>query len=313
MHLLQVFVSAAYVPEWLRVAISLGGTGGHVFIFCSGFGLYLSYLKKPVGFCTFMQNRFLKIYVPYILFIFVEFCLWQNTNRQLLIRQLLSHVFLYKMFYEKYIISFGLQFWFLSTIFQLYFLFLPLCLFRKRFSLRALILLGIGLSIIWWILMEITGLGEKRIWGSFCLQYLWEFVMGMAAAEYLICRKSIRVPLLFLWIFATTGLTLQALMALKGGWFAAFNDVPALFGYGSAALLLWYYGKRLVRTVFLQIDSISYEWFLVHTTVFTWLYRLFRPHMTSEVLLALLAVILSLIVAWIYARFLRLVLQKHQM
>ena len=47
MHLLQVFVANGNIPHWLRVASSLGGTGGHIFVFCSGFGLYLSYLKKP--------------------------------------------------------------------------------------------------------------------------------------------------------------------------------------------------------------------------------------------------------------------------
>lgn len=30
-------------------AASLGGAGVYVFILCSGFGLYLSYLNKPLG------------------------------------------------------------------------------------------------------------------------------------------------------------------------------------------------------------------------------------------------------------------------
>ena len=120
MHLLQVFVANGNIPHWLRVASSLGGTGGHIFVFCSGFGLYLSYLKKPTGFQTFVKNRFLKIYIPYILFVLIEFFLPHTADRGVLLRQLLSHVFLYKMFFEKYTISFGLQFWFISTVFQLY-------------------------------------------------------------------------------------------------------------------------------------------------------------------------------------------------
>ena len=53
-------------------ASAIGGTGVHVFFFCSGFGLYLSYLRKPIGFVDFMQKRMLKIYVPYIIVIFIS-------------------------------------------------------------------------------------------------------------------------------------------------------------------------------------------------------------------------------------------------
>ena len=309
MHLLQVFVANGNIPHWLRVASSLGGTGGHIFVFCSGFGLYLSYLKKPTGFQTFVKNRFLKIYIPYILFVLIEFFLPHTADRGVLLRQLLSHVFLYKMFFEKYTISFGLQFWFISTVFQLYLVFLPLCLFRKRFSRKALMLLGLVFSVGWWTLMEITGLSAKRIWGSFCLQYLWEFTLGMVTAEYLFNCNEIRIPIRFLWTGAIIGLMLQVLMATLGGLVAAFNDIPALVGYGSTALLLWNYGKQIVRPIFLWIDGLSYEWFLVHTTVFARFYGNIRPLLPHEGLLALLAMGLSIIVAWIYSYFIRLVMQ----
>lgn len=45
MHLVQSYP----IGNLLMKASSLGGAGVHVFILCSGFGLYLSYLKKPVG------------------------------------------------------------------------------------------------------------------------------------------------------------------------------------------------------------------------------------------------------------------------
>ena len=310
MHLVQVFVANADIPLWLRTASSLGGTGGHVFVFCSGFGLYLSYLKKPLQIGAFLKKRFLKIYVPYIMFVFIEFCLPHAASRGQLLRQLLSHIFLYKMFFDKYTISFGLQFWFISTIFQFYLLFIPLCRFRERFSCRALMLLGVGLSVLWWTLMEITGLGESRVWGSFCLQYLWEFTLGMAAAEYAYHHQEIRIPLKGIWLCAVVGLPMQAMLAKLGGWFAAFNDVPALFGYGCSVLLLWNYGKRLLRPVFLWVDGISYEWFLVHTSVFARFYGNMRRYMTNEVLLAVSAFALSLAVAVLYAKLVRLILKK---
>ena len=312
MHLIQVFVAEGNIPQWMRIASSLGGTGGHIFVFCSGFGLYLSYLEKPTGFRLFLKNRFIKIYIPYVVFILIEFFLPHTADRGILFRQLLSHVFLYKMFFEKYTISFGLQFWFISTILQLYLVFYPLCLFRKRFSRRALMLLGLALSIGWWILMGITGLGEKRIWGSFFLQYLWEFTFGMAAAEYLYSCSEVHMPVQILWITAIFGLLLQALMAMAGGWVSTFNDIPALFGYGSAALLLWNYGKRIARSLFLWLDGISYEWFLVHTSVFARFYGNVRQLLPHEGLLAVLALILSVAVAWIYAILMKRVLAALQ-
>lgn len=53
----------------LHKAASLGGAGVHVFILCSGFGLYLSYLNKPLNYGNFLKKRFGKVYFPYIIVI----------------------------------------------------------------------------------------------------------------------------------------------------------------------------------------------------------------------------------------------------
>lgn len=45
MHLCQGYAGGA-----LHKALAFGGAGVHVFILCSGFGLYLSYLRKPLGY-----------------------------------------------------------------------------------------------------------------------------------------------------------------------------------------------------------------------------------------------------------------------
>lgn len=39
---------------------------------CSGFGLYLSYLNKPLTYSQFLKRRFLKVYLPYIIIILVS-------------------------------------------------------------------------------------------------------------------------------------------------------------------------------------------------------------------------------------------------
>ena len=48
---------------WEKAA-AFGGAGVHVFILCSGFGLYLSYLSKPLGYIAFLKKRFTRIYMP---------------------------------------------------------------------------------------------------------------------------------------------------------------------------------------------------------------------------------------------------------
>ena len=327
MHLLQVYVSGGDLPGWLRMAAAFGGTGGHMFFFCSGFGLYLSQKKRELAFPDFLRRRFLKIYLPYILIVMITWAYtWIGFGRAMN-RELLSHVFLYKMFFEKYEISFGLQFWFLSTIIQLYLLFLPLCRLEKAIGMRKLAILALCVSAVWWVFTWATGLNMKRIWGSFCLQYLWEFVLGMAAADWLAKRDTVSLQTGRLLVTAAVGILLEAVMAGLGGFAAAFNDLPAFFGYGAFALLLFAFCRRVIRPVFLRVDRISYEWFLVHVLAFSVSYEIFRavgrrfPDSVigllasagrarlpggAELLLAVLAVAVSLLAAWLYARLLEI-------
>ena len=183
MHLVQLYLNDGDIPNWLQLASTAGGTGGHAFLFCSGFGLYLSYLKEPLSFGAFVKKRGLKIYLPYVLFLLVHFFLPHGSaDEGERFRMLLSHIFLYKMFIEKYVISFGLHLWFLSTIIQLYLLFILLCRLAEKAGIRKVFTFSFAVSLLWWVLTAAAGLSSKRIWGSFCLQYLWEFTLGMAAA-----------------------------------------------------------------------------------------------------------------------------------
>ena len=309
MHLLQVFAARGSIPQWLRLAASLGGTGGHMFFFCSGFGLYLSYLRNPVGFGEFIRRRFLKIYIPYIIVVLFTWLISPYRFRSSYLSALLSHIFLYKMFFEKFECSFGLHFWFISTIIQFYLLFIPLCRLRKKIPMKTMLIASVLISACWWIVTDVSGLNEKRIWGSFCLQYLWEFVLGMAAAELLTEKEEIRFPAWVLQAVAVVGLGLQALMAVRGGWLKSFNDIPGFFGFGALAFLLYRYGHRVIRPAFRKLDAISYELFLVHVICMARTYRLLRPLIGSEFLLALLAMAFSIAVAWVYSRLLKLILR----
>lgn len=303
MHLFQVYWNEGHIPDWLRFATALGGTGGHVFIFCSGFGLYLSYLHRPLRFTEFMKKRFLKIYIPYVLFLLIHMILphWDAENA-IRFRQLLSHLFLYKMFFERYMCSFGLQMWFISTIIQLYLLFIPICRLRKRIPMKTLMLLSLMLSLGWWIAMYLTGLERWRIWSSFCLQYLWEFVLGMGVAELLFQRERVNIPLWMMVLTVILGLGLQALMARCGGLAAALNDVPGLLGYTGLVMLLYNFGGRVLQRVFLGINTISYEWFLVHVDAIMWSYHYMRIWTETEWIRAAGALSFSLLTAWVFSK-----------
>ena len=300
MHLVQNYFGQ--LPVLLYQAAAVGGTGAHVFLFCSGFGLYYAHLRRPLTPVQFLRRRLGRVYLPYLPVVLASACvpaLCVGVDR---IEALLSHVFLYKMFFPRYMESFGMQFWFVSTIFQFYLLFIPLCRLRERLgSMRRLVLIGFGVSAVWWILLTLTAQYEERVLNSFCAQFLWEFVLGMAVAEYLHRGKTIRLRPLWLCGVAVAGLGIQAVIGLWGGYpLRLFNDIPALFGYGALALLLFHFGKGVLDRLFCALSHIAYAWYLWHILVFTLVFSRCPDGAATKIGFGMLAFLLSLAVAWGY-------------
>lgn len=300
MHLVQGFLGE--LPTLVYQAAALGGTGAHVFLFCSGFGLCSSHLRRPLYPGQFLARRLGKVYLPYLPVVLVSACvpaLCAGVDR---LGAVAAHAFLYKMFVPRYMESLGMHFWFVSTILQLYLLFLPLCALRRRLGLRGLIAVGAGVSVAWWLILSATGFYVERVWNSFCAQFLWEFVLGMAAAEYLHHGGMICLRPLWLGAAAVAGLSLQAVVALWGGYpLRLFNDVPALVGYGALALLLYCLGRGWLDRIFVALSTISYPWYLTHILVFTLVFSL-GGEILPKYFLAVLAFALSLLVAWGYSK-----------
>lgn len=71
MHLIQCYMNE--IPSSIDKLASFGGSGVHVFIFCSGFGLYYSWLQNSIGNIEFLKRRFIKVYVPYAVVVCVSF------------------------------------------------------------------------------------------------------------------------------------------------------------------------------------------------------------------------------------------------
>lgn len=299
MHMIQIYIKSC--PGIISKAAALGGTGVHVFLFCSGFGLYLSQMKKPIDYGTFLKKRFGKIYVPYIIIVLVSATipfLYEGNH----IKALFSHVFLYKMFIPEYECSFGVQFWYISTLIQFYLLFIPFCRLKEKLGNRIFCLCCCTISVAWWVFTAASGLGTERIWNSFFLQYLWEFAIGMDIADRLENGAVIRLKRIQLLTGAVVGLGLASAAVLLGGVFKIFNDVPALIGYGAVALLLYSIGNNWLKNAILFFSEISYELYLVHILIFTIMFRLSGAEGIWEYAIGAISFLIAVAAANLYHR-----------
>lgn len=268
MHLVQPYLSGV-----LHTAASFGGAGVHVFILCSGFGLYLSHLNRPLRYGEFMKRRFSKVYWPYA-FAVILYTVWQwyaGGFEHFKMRELLSHLLLYKMFDNALDISICYPFWFISTIVQFYVawpLIVRLISNRKGYWIALLV------SVSWWILVGVLGYEDYRPWGSFFLQYLWEFAIGMMLAKWYKDGRfsetdlDQKVKVWQLIIAAAIGMGLTGAMGKIGGTLKLFNDIPSLIGYTSLLLIVYKLKLWKVNEWFCWSNKISYELYLVHSLVY---------------------------------------------
>lgn len=183
------------LPEWLDKAINFGGAGVHVFILCSGFGLYLSYLNKPLTYINFLKRRFMKVYLPFVIIIALSFLI-PNAPGHGNWYALWGNIFLFKMFDNSINDTFGGQMWFISMIFQFYLCF-PLIVkfFNKIGKSKIRLFTALLISLSWATFTGYMGKADCRIWNSFFLQYLWEFVLGMEIARrYIQNPHGIKLP-----------------------------------------------------------------------------------------------------------------------
>lgn len=310
MHLLPMMNA---MPSKILTLSLIGGTGVHVFFLCSGVGLYLSYLNKKTSYKEFIKKRLSKIYIPYIIIVAVSYVLpWMyiGDDRG---SAFLSHVFLFKMFVPRYEESFGTQFWFVSTILQLYVLFIPICMLKEKIkNSKIFISLFCMISVAWWVFCYIAEIGHIRIWGSFCLQYIWEFALGIILAEYIYYRKYIRINNYLMLAVSIIGIGLQGALALGSEALKVFNDVPGLFGYTSLALLVSQ--LPFMKSVFIKVSNFSYEYFLVHILVFKTIFICIKPQgLIIQIACGGISIALALMLAYGYNKIISLFVTSRSM
>ena len=255
----------------LGTAINFGGAGVHVFVLCSGFGLYLSHMRKKMSYGSFMKRRTLRVHLPFVIIVIASCLLpWAKFDLQ----AFLSNIFFYKMFSEEWDCAYGGQMWFVSMIVQMYLLFPLLAkLIDSRRSSGggqfALLLCAILISLLWATVVALLGKSDLRIWNSFCLQYLWEFILGMQLALVYSNRGSLKLPSKkLLLLLAITGIAITGVTGKAGEWLKLYNDIPSLLGYGFLALFIYSIGIKWINLFFQYTCKFSYEWYLVHLLVF---------------------------------------------
>ncbi len=261
------------LPAPFNKLIFFGGTGVHLFIVLSGIGLYLSYLKKPEKYGAFVKKRFSKVYIPYILVVLITaaiivfFPILEGSSWY----ALGGHVFLYKMFDERIIGSYAYPLWFVSMIFQFYFMFYIVIYFKKKINNdKAFVLITLAISLGWSLLIAELGKGSLRVWNSFFLQYLWEFALGMAIASFINKKPEFKYeikPIYILIIGIICCGLYGALVLLFGDIGKLFNDVPALLGYSAIAIWLYRLKIKLINEFFLFTGKISYPLYLIHPLI----------------------------------------------
>jgi peptidoglycan/LPS O-acetylase OafA/YrhL len=259
---------AVSLPPILARMIDFGGTGVHTFIFVSGFGLYLSHLRKPLSFPQFLKKRFTKIYIPYIIIVsasaLLSFLVPIYTNSAY---AFFGHVFLYKMFDDEIMSSYGYQLWFISTIIQLYLVFPILVWVKQRLGGWTFVLIGLAISISWGVFVVATRRAGMRIYNGAFFLYLWEFMLGMVLAERYFVKgyEFWKMKIVYLVLLSVVGIGGYIMLALLFGPYGRLlNDVPALIGYTCLSLLLYRCSIRWLDSFVLFTARISYPLYLVH-------------------------------------------------
>jgi ABC-type polysaccharide/polyol phosphate export permease len=103
---------------------------------------------------------------------------------------------------------------------------------------------------LWATLVGIIGKADIRIWNSFCLQYLGEFVLGMMLAiKYKQNPDFIHLPKQWLLLV----LAVVGISGIKGGIFKLYNDIPSLVGYLSLALLIYSVSIKPLNNFFMAL------------------------------------------------------------
>jgi peptidoglycan/LPS O-acetylase OafA/YrhL len=269
-HYLQPYTSGI-----LSKVIMIGGGGVHLFFILSGFGLGLS--SQQLSAPLFYKRRFLKVLIPYYFVILLTFAInfVYPIYREDGLYAIGGHLFLYKMFDETIMGSFGYHFWFISTIVQFYIFFPLISAWQHReSSIPKFLLVSFLISFFYWIFLSVYKLYDQRIFNSFFLQYLWEFNIGIIFAKLhtLKGKEFWRQNEIILLTTSVLSFFLMAILVSWGGGIGrTFNDPLSSLGFLCASAFLYSVSQTklvFVKKAMIFVGKISYELYLIHSLVF---------------------------------------------
>jgi peptidoglycan/LPS O-acetylase OafA/YrhL len=166
---------ASDVWEFVYRATGYGNIGVGIFIFASGFGLCLSYLKNKPSWGSFFKRRFIRIFPLYWLAIALQSCLNGFKGTTSTIVNLLG-LQTFTVFYNDFS-----AIWFVSIIVIFYLLF-PLLLryIQGTFNSVALVL---STALVGVFFTDIINMLDIKYGGVNLFMYLPFFMLGIAFAK----------------------------------------------------------------------------------------------------------------------------------
>lgn len=192
------FSSIAGNPfEFVNIFLSyFGSYGVQIFIFLSGYGLYLSFKNRPMPWSRFVIGRAKKLWCLLVVALIIQ--LVTNVLTYITIDAKLILSFLYKFLFVHILIpgegmSYNGPLWFVGCIMQLYILFPFIYKMMEKYGLKAFLIICVfSYSIIY---LSVYGIFSPN--NVFILQnfpgHLPEFCLGILLAQ----RREVEIK----WIY----------------------------------------------------------------------------------------------------------------
>ncbi|MDA8174092.1 MAG: acyltransferase [Nitrospiraceae bacterium] len=182
-HILAKFPPAGVIGSIKSLAmliVALGGEMPRFFIIASGFGLYLSYLRRKDNWAVFYKKRFVRILPLYWAAVILIYAFHKySIDEKDAFKVFIYHLLLVQT-YTKYSLAYG-ALWFVGYIAQLYLLFPLLVRFFESRTLKIfLIAFSVFGNIVITKIMLLAGFEPQ---GKLPTLYLACFVFGMILAQ----------------------------------------------------------------------------------------------------------------------------------
>lgn len=266
------FVNASGPLNYLKGSFLLmflhGHMGAELFFIASGFGLYLSHLKRQTTWRRFYTKRAIRI-VPLYWFALVAVVL-SGSSSFITTKSIVYHVFFLHV-YTPNRLNFG-PLWFMGALAMLYLLF-PVFVkaFQRASTMWGLAVLSLFLTPMWSWLIDVSGIPYDGVTPT---QYIPLFIVGMLLAHSQFYGTRLHRYVLLNPVTVTLSLVLfLALLVLS-----SYQLVPAVLAGKNFMALTAFVGLGAPFLVIRKMPAhrligfVSYSSYVVFLLQMTWIY-----------------------------------------